>query len=167
MLIFISPCYLASAVMARSQSESMGTTRALITETEYEQLAGEHGDKRRYEATSRVRARVNQRLTEDIEHLAEYNPKLLGEIREVVCPEDEGPATGETADEAARRVRTLLKNPDAVDGRSVEVSSGNFIARSDDQGVTWVTTDMETLTAAIRNVLDERREADEGEGGDR
>lgn len=63
----------------------MATTRALITETEREQIAGEHGDERRYQATSRVRRRIREELTTDIELLEEHHPKLLSEAREVVC----------------------------------------------------------------------------------
>ena len=62
----------------------MAQTRALLTETEREQLAGEHGDDRKYQATSRIRRRLNEELTTDIEVLSEHHPKLLEELREVV-----------------------------------------------------------------------------------
>ena len=153
--------------MAQSQNQRMGTTRALITETEYEQLAGKHGDKRRYEATSRVRRRIDKRLTEDVEHLAEHNPKLLGEIREVVCPEHDGKTvTRRFDDETGLHVRTEVKKRD-VDDLTPEDVDGDVMTRSDEDGTTWVTTDMETLTATIRHILDEYRAADEGEEGDR
>jgi hypothetical protein len=63
----------------------MAKQRALLTSTEREQLAGEHGDQRRYEATSRVRRRIKDELTSDIELLEEQNPELLEEIRSIVC----------------------------------------------------------------------------------
>jgi len=63
----------------------MAKQRALLTETEREQLAGDHGDQRRYEATSRVRRRVKDELTIDIQALAEHNQDLLEELRNVVC----------------------------------------------------------------------------------
>ncbi|MFC7166911.1 hypothetical protein [Halospeciosus flavus] len=63
----------------------MAKQRALITETEREQLAGEHGDQRKYEATSRIRRRINEEMSTDVEVLEEYNPDLLEELREVVC----------------------------------------------------------------------------------
>lgn len=63
----------------------MAKQRALITETEREQLAGEHGDQRKYEATSRIRRRINEEMATDVEVLEEYNPDLLEELREVVC----------------------------------------------------------------------------------
>lgn len=66
----------------------MSNTRALITDTEREQLAGEHGDDRRYQATSRIRRRINTKLVEDIETLAEHHPDLLDELRGVVCDEE-------------------------------------------------------------------------------
>ncbi|SEW10066.1 hypothetical protein [Natrinema salifodinae] len=63
----------------------MAKTRALLTETEREQIAGEHGDSRKYQATSRVRRRVEEELTKDIEVLEEHHPELLEEVREVIC----------------------------------------------------------------------------------
>ncbi|WP_224450618.1 hypothetical protein [Haloprofundus salilacus] len=63
----------------------MATGRALTTESEREYLAGEHGDQRRYEATSRVRSRITGPLADDVEFLAEHRPDLLEELREVVC----------------------------------------------------------------------------------
>ena len=65
----------------------MAKTRALLTETEREQIAGEHGDDRRYQATSRVRRRVNEELTTDLTILKKHHPDLLAEIREAVCDE--------------------------------------------------------------------------------
>jgi len=63
----------------------MAQSRALITETEREHIAGEHGDRRKYEAVSRVRARIDDDLTTDIEVLESHHPELLEELREVVC----------------------------------------------------------------------------------
>jgi hypothetical protein len=63
----------------------MARTRALLTETEREQIAGEHGDDRRYQATSRVRRRIREELTHDVEVLREDQPDLLDELRAVVC----------------------------------------------------------------------------------
>jgi len=67
----------------------MAKTRALLTETEREQIAGEHGDDRRYQAVSRIRSRINDELTTDVEILREEHPDLYEELREVVC-EPEG-----------------------------------------------------------------------------
>lgn len=63
----------------------MAQTRALLTETEREQIAGEHGDNRQYQATSRVRRRIDEELTTDIAVLEEHHPELLAELREEVC----------------------------------------------------------------------------------
>jgi hypothetical protein len=76
---------LANHTMSDEGPYCMARTRALLTETEREQIAGEHGDKRKYEATSRVRRRVNEELTSDIELLEEHHPDLLDELRDVVC----------------------------------------------------------------------------------
>ena len=62
----------------------MGQTRALITELEREQIAGMHGDDRRYQATSRVRSRIKNELAIDVAILCEHHPNLLDEVREEV-----------------------------------------------------------------------------------
>jgi len=71
--------------MSQQGQYGMARTRALLTETEREQIAREHGDKRRYEATSRVRRRIQDELTRDVEVLEEHHPDLLEELRDVVC----------------------------------------------------------------------------------
>lgn len=63
----------------------MAKTRALLTDTEREQIAGEHGDDRKYQAASRIRRRIEGELTTDVEVLQEQHPQLLEELREVVC----------------------------------------------------------------------------------
>ena len=68
-----------------TQSKGMATGRALTTETEREYLRGEHGDQRMYEARSRVKARINKRLAEEVELFEEDAPEVLDELREVVC----------------------------------------------------------------------------------
>lgn len=71
--------------MAVLEKRAMAKTRALLTETEREQIAREHGDDRRYQATSRVRRRIVDELTTDVEVLEEHHPDLLDELRGVVC----------------------------------------------------------------------------------
>ena len=68
----------------------MSTTRALLTETEREQIANEHGKDRRYQATSRVRRRIDEELSRDVTVPREHHPELLAELQEVVC--DDGRA---------------------------------------------------------------------------
>lgn len=87
MLIYKWVGYLANITMPDSQNRRMAKTRALLTETEREQIAGEHGDDRKYQATSRVRRRIEDELTRDIEVLVEHHPDLLAEVRGVVCDE--------------------------------------------------------------------------------
>lgn len=70
----------------------MAKTRALLTDTEREQIAGEHGDDRKYQAASRIRRRIDEELTTDVEVLQEQHPQLLEELRDVVCsPPSEQP----------------------------------------------------------------------------
>lgn len=63
----------------------MARGRGLMTDYERESLAGEHGDQRKYEAASRVRARIKEEVSEDIELMLEHNPDLLEDLRDVVC----------------------------------------------------------------------------------
>ena len=65
----------------------MARTRALLTETEREYIAGEGNPtaSQRYQAISRVRERIRDELPKDIELLAEYHPELLKELRDETC----------------------------------------------------------------------------------
>lgn len=71
--------------MERSEGQRMAKSRALLTETEREQIAGEHGKDRRYQATSRVRSRIEDELPQDVAVLREHHPELLEELREAIC----------------------------------------------------------------------------------
>lgn len=72
----------------------MARTRALMTETERQYVAGETdvSDSKRYQAISRIRDRF-EALEADVETLEEHHADLLEEIREIVC--EDGPATEE------------------------------------------------------------------------
>lgn len=77
--------------MPETTEYGMARGRALITEAEREHIAGQRGnEQRKYEAVSRVRGRVRDELTKDIELLEEHNPDLLEDIRGVVCPDHSG-----------------------------------------------------------------------------
>lgn len=70
------------------EKPSMATGRALLTRSEREYLAGEHGDQRRYEAKSRVKSRIQTQLAEDMAFFEEQDlDELLEAAREVVCEE--------------------------------------------------------------------------------
>lgn len=71
--------------MPEKQDFIMAQSRALITEKEREHIAGEHGDRRKYEAVSRVRARINDELITDVEILEKHHPELFAELQETVC----------------------------------------------------------------------------------
>lgn len=66
----------------------MAKTRALLTETEREQIAGEHSTDRRYQAATRIRSRIDEELVEDVAILEEHHEGLLDELRAVVCEGD-------------------------------------------------------------------------------
>lgn len=55
-----------------------------MTETEREYIADGDED-RRYQAASRIRSRIHDELTADVELLKEHHPVLFEELREVVC----------------------------------------------------------------------------------
>lgn len=65
----------------------MAKTRALMTETERERIAGEVDVEavKRYQAVSRVRSRIDDELRKDVKILRNHHPELLDELREVVC----------------------------------------------------------------------------------
>lgn len=67
----------------------MARTRALMTETERNRIAGEEDveDRKVYQAVSDIRNRINDELTEDVDVLEKNHPELLAELREVVCDE--------------------------------------------------------------------------------
>ena len=84
-------CYME---MSTEQAATMSRRRALLTDREREllasdDLAGQELDYR-YQAASRVRNKIEDELTEDIDILAEHHPQLLTELREVVCDENDG-----------------------------------------------------------------------------
>ena len=61
--------------------------RALLTDRERELIKG--GDSidadLRYQAISRVRRKMQEELTTDVEVLREHHPDLHDELREIVC----------------------------------------------------------------------------------
>lgn len=69
----------------------MARRRALLTDRERELLASDDEEEReyRYQAASRIRNKIEDELTQDIEILEEHHPTLLRELREVVCEDME------------------------------------------------------------------------------
>jgi hypothetical protein len=58
--------------------------RGLLTEREREALAGNDSDSYKYKTRTYLRRRL-EKVETDIEILAENDPELLQELREVVC----------------------------------------------------------------------------------
>lgn len=83
--------YLQGCGIAQSNkyvdSEESTMTRALLTEKERERIANpkKSDDQLRYEAISRVRRRIHEELTEDVEILRDNHEELLNELEEIVC----------------------------------------------------------------------------------
>ncbi|CAP13675.2 hypothetical protein PNP59_13830 [Halobacterium salinarum] len=61
--------------------------RALLTDRERELIEGESesDDDLRYQAISRVRRKIEDEMTADVEILREHHPDLYDELREAVC----------------------------------------------------------------------------------
>jgi hypothetical protein len=71
--------------MPGATMSTMARTRALMTDTEREQIAGNVEDEnKRYQAISRVRDRFDA-LENDVEYLEKHHEGLLEELREIVC----------------------------------------------------------------------------------
>lgn len=73
--------------LCESNQNQMAKTRALMTESERRRIAGQDNaeDVKRYQAISRVRNRIHDELTHDVEVLEENHTELLEELRKVVC----------------------------------------------------------------------------------
>ena len=73
--------------MSSETTDKMARTRALMTKTDRQQIAGGEGvdENNRYQAISRVRSRINEELPKDIEVLQEHHPELYKELRDIVC----------------------------------------------------------------------------------
>jgi len=61
--------------------------RALTTDRDRRQVARVEDvtDSEHYQAVSRVRRRIKENMTEDVELLREHHPDLLEELRAIVC----------------------------------------------------------------------------------
>lgn len=87
--------------MGVQNPEVMGRSRALLTETDRERIAGDpdtlEAENYRYQAISRVRDRLDE-LEKDVAVLEEHHPDLLQEVRDVVCtpPEQDTETTNES-----------------------------------------------------------------------
>lgn len=78
---------MSEAVKQRTMTEG----RALLTEREKEALAGDGSDSYRYKTRTYFRSRL-EKLEGDVDMLAEHDPELLDELRDVVCAGDESDA---------------------------------------------------------------------------
>jgi septal ring factor EnvC (AmiA/AmiB activator) len=72
----------------KAEKQEMARRRAMLTDTERELLESDEKTDRYYQAVSRVRRKINEELSTDIEILEENHPELLEELKEVVCEEE-------------------------------------------------------------------------------
>ena len=66
-----------------AKQRSMSDGRALLTDRERDALAGEASDSYRYKTRTYLRHRL-EKLEEDADLLAEHEPELFDELRDVV-----------------------------------------------------------------------------------
>jgi hypothetical protein len=73
-----------------AKSQGMTDGRSLLTERERKILSGEAdvSDNYRYKVESTARQRV-RRMAPDVAVLKKHHPKILAELREVVCEDDD------------------------------------------------------------------------------
>ena len=135
----------------------MAKSRALLTETEREQIAGDHGDERRYQATSRARARIRDELETDVEILKEHNPELYAELRDAVVDAETDP------NDADRDTSETGENSPETDP-SVGEGNGSDAVDNDDEADE--TVDDYELRGNPENTLDDQLDDDEDEGDD-
>lgn len=64
------------------------TSEAFLVVVKRKYLRGEHGDQRMYEARSRVKARINEQLAEEIDLFEETAPSVFDELRKSMCEND-------------------------------------------------------------------------------
>lgn len=69
-------------------NQEMARRRAILTDTERELLDADEKSDRYYQAVSRIRRKINEELTEDVQLLEENHPDLLEELQEVVCDKE-------------------------------------------------------------------------------
>lgn len=69
------------------QGASMSEGRGLLTDRERDALSGDSSDSYRYKTRTYVRRRL-KKLERDVEVLAEHDPDLLEELREIVCDDE-------------------------------------------------------------------------------
>ena len=90
-----------------------------MTKRERELLASDDPDEDeyRYQAASRIRKKIKDELTEDMEILGEYHPTLLQERREIVC-DDEPEGVEALSDEQIEDVREKLRRASVMEDRT-------------------------------------------------
>ncbi|MFB9810329.1 hypothetical protein [Haloarcula sebkhae] len=62
----------------------MGRRRALLTDTERELLEAEEKSDRYYQAVSRIRRKIDEELSQDLDILEKHHPELFEELRDAV-----------------------------------------------------------------------------------
>lgn len=129
----------------------MSEQRALLTDTERKILSGEKDvkDNYRYSVESRVRTRLRNRLTNDVDLLQENQPDLYEILRDTVC-EDDIAESGSSAD--------VAESVEADASRDVEAKEEIYTDLQDESALRDAladvefpgTKDREACVAAVR-----------------
>ncbi|WP_211206027.1 hypothetical protein [Halomicrobium katesii] len=98
----------------------MAKQRALLTEKERRQIAGEEGATRKYQATSRVRRRLKDELPEDLQVLEQHNQDLLTELYEAVGPIFYCPICGSPFVQVSTAIQHAMNTDDDEHGLTEE-----------------------------------------------
>lgn len=69
----------------------MGRRRAILTDTERELLETNKNSERYYQTVSRVRRKIQEELSTDVDILLNEHPKLFSELKDIVCSKDVDP----------------------------------------------------------------------------
>lgn len=109
----------------------MTNGRALTTDRDRRHLAraGDADDSDHYQAVSRVRRRIRENIDEDVELLRENNPRLLEELRGIVCEPIE---SDDPLDEAIEHMIDALESVNRVRSQRYETGTRDARDRSGD-----------------------------------
>ena len=123
-------------VMSSNNETIRMARRALLTDAERDAIKNPESRENPYVAVSRVRKKINEELTEDIEILEENHQELLEELRDVVCQETMSERVGGQQGEFTENepdTRTTAPGSHGREGRDLVERAVEQIAENWDQ----------------------------------
>jgi len=151
--------------LPQSETPDVTRRRALLTDRERELLKDEDAENQRYVAISRVRTKIKEELTEDLEILQQHHPDLYDELLKVVCEDAQQPAV--PSEDPSRRNAAPSPGPrpdevsdtDSAEERDLEARMEEELATLDIKGRGAETK--EVRREAIRHAWEELRDRGE------